>query len=110
MTRTTKRIMLAAACFAALLITSGEKTSAADCGYSVPQLNLFYNYYVGPGYNGVGTPAQLYLSPRPTPPLVGHTYVTYQPFMPHEYLYKHHRLYVRVHPDGSGTRTKVSWY
>ena len=67
--------------------------------------DLFYNYYVPPaGYAGVGV--QLYPSPRPTPPLVGHTYVTYQPLMPHEFLYPHHRVVLepptvwrRQHPD-----------
>ena len=39
--------------------------------------------------------AEMYLSPRPTPPLVGHTYITYQPLMPHEFLYRHHRSYYR---------------
>ena len=70
--------------------------------------DLFYNYYVPPGDAGdVG--AQMYLSPRPTPPLVGHTYVTYQPLMPHELLYKHRRTYTRMHPNGRTTRTRVSW-
>src|SRR5215469_9938667 len=50
--------------------------------------DLFYNYYVA------GTPpAQLYLSPRPTPPLVGHTYITYQALYPHEFMYHHSRSY-----------------
>jgi hypothetical protein len=70
---------------------------------------LFYNYYV-PGTCG-GTPAQLYLAPRPVPAYVGHTYFTYQPFMPHEQLYQHHRTYYRYYNGGRGlTRTYVSWY
>ena len=45
---------------------------------------LFYNYYVPPvGCTTCGSQgssgAELYISPRPTPPLVGHTYITYQP-------------------------------
>jgi hypothetical protein len=56
--------------------------------------DLFSNYYVGGSYCG-DVPAQLYLSPRPTPPLVGHTYITYQPLMPHEFLYPHSRHYYR---------------
>jgi hypothetical protein len=42
-----------------------------------PQPDLFYNFYVhGPcgGY-----PAQMYVSPKPVPANVGHTYITYQP-------------------------------
>lgn len=69
---------------------------------------LFYNFYVPPGSAGaVG--AQLYVAPRPTPPLVGHTYITYQPLMPHEFLYRHHRVYYRSNPGAGWTRTKVSW-
>lgn len=71
--------------------------------------DLFYNYFVPPNCGGVG--ANLYLSPGPVPPHVGHTYVTYQPFMPHEYLYSHHRTYHRYYDEGRGlTRTHVSWH
>ena len=74
------------------------------------QPDLFYNYYVPPaGGSTVGV--QLYPSPRPTPPLVGHTYVTYQPLMPHEFMYHHHRTYHRTYDDGRGlTRSSVHWY
>ena len=113
--------LLRAALCASLLMAAGTLLSASEargqecgpngnCGYSVAHLDLFYNYYVGPGACGGGIPAQLYLSPRPTPPWVGHTYVTYQPLMPHEFLYKHHRTYTRLHPDGSATRTRVRWH
>ncbi|MGA2031708.1 MAG: hypothetical protein ABSG68_05590 [Thermoguttaceae bacterium] len=69
---------------------------------------LYHNYYVGPqGPNGVG--AELYPCPRPTPQLVGHTYITYQPLAPHEFLYTHHQVYWTAHPDGSSTRTCVCW-
>jgi hypothetical protein len=70
--------------------------------------DLFYNYYVPPG-SSFGVGAAMYPSPRPTPPLVGHTYITYQPLMPQEFLYKHRRVYSRNHGDGSVTRTTVSW-
>ena len=71
--------------------------------------DLFYNYYVPPvGAGSVG--AELYPCPRPTPPLVGHTYVTYQPLMPHEFLYKHHRVYRTAHDDAPQTRTSVHWW
>ncbi len=83
------------------------------CGpYSRP--DLFYNYYVPPvacsTYPGaVG--AQLYVSPLPVPPHVGHTYITYQPLLPQEFLYQHHRTYWRSHgPHGSLTKTSVSWW
>jgi len=78
-----------------------------DRQYGSPE--LFYNYYV-PGTCG-GVPAQLYLAPRPVPAVVGHTYYTYQPFMPHELLYQHNRRYYRYYDNGRGmTRTRISWY
>ena len=66
------------------------------------------NYYASPGGEG-GVTAALYPSPRPVPPLVGHTYITYEPLAPHEFLYEHHRVYKRDFPDGSRTRTRVKW-
>ena len=72
------------------------------------QPELFYNYSV-PGTCG-GVPANMYLAPQPVPQLVGHTYYTYQPFMPHELLYQHHRTYYRYYNGGRGlTRTSISW-
>ncbi len=69
--------------------------------------DLFYNYYTSPGYGGLS--AELYPCPRPTPPLVGHTYITYQPLMPQEFLYKHSRTYVRKTPGEGWTRAIVTW-
>jgi hypothetical protein len=70
--------------------------------------DLFYNYYSPPvGYPSVG--AQLYVSPRPAPPVVGHTYITYPPLMPNEFLYKHHRVYKTYHSESGPTRTSVHW-
>ena len=72
------------------------------------QKDLFYNYYAQPGpYNGAA--AQMYVSPRPVPANVGHTYVTYQPFMPHEYLYKHERSYYTHNPGAGWRRTNVRY-
>lgn len=69
--------------------------------YQQPK-DLFYNYYAQPGpYNGAA--AEMYLAPRPVPPHVGHTWVTYQPFMPHEFLYHHNRSYY-THSNGAGWR------
>ncbi len=71
--------------------------------------DLFYNHYVPPvGEGSVG--AKLYPCPRPTPPMVGHTYITYQPLMPSEFLYKHHRVYWTKHTDAPRTRTSVFWW
>jgi len=116
----TRRLVWFAALVASLAMLSLVESSFAarpyygranmQCGYPVSQEDLFYNYYVGaPGCN-CGVPAQLYLCPQPTPPLVGHTYFTYQPLLPHEMLYRHDRTYFRIHADGSGVKTKVRWY
>lgn len=73
------------------------------------QPELFYNYYVPATCGGV--PAALYVAPRPVPAVVGQTYYTYQPFMPHELLYEHQRTYYRYYDNGRGlTRTHISWY
>lgn len=78
-----------------------------DRGY--PRPDLFYNFYAhGPcgGY-----PAQMYVAPKPVPANVGHTYITYQPLMPHEFMYKHHRTYHQYYDGGRGlTRAKVIWW
>jgi hypothetical protein len=70
--------------------------------------DLFYNEYVPPCPCG-GVGAQLYPCPRPAPPVVGYTYITYQPLMPQEFLYKHHRVYKTAHEDAPPTRTTVRW-
>ena len=72
------------------------------------QKDLFYNYYAQPGpYNGAA--AGMYVCPRPVPANVGHTWVTYQPFMPHEYLYKHERSYYTYNPGAGWRRTNVRY-
>lgn len=69
--------------------------------------DLFANYQVGP--NPSGTAAQMYVSPQPVPPFVGHTYTTYQPWMPHEYLYKHTRSHYAYTQGCGWTRAKVRY-
>ena len=92
---------------ACVLVLGTATLAQAEVRHSTPG-DLFYNYYVPPvGPYSVG--AQMYLCPRPTPPLVGHTYITYQPLMPHEFLYTHHRHYTTVHEDCSKTHTCVHW-
>jgi hypothetical protein len=85
---------------------AGQTQAFEQCHIPPP---LFHDGYVpSMGYGDVG--ARLYPCPRPTPPLVGHTYVTYQALMPQEFLYWHHRCYVTPHPDGRCTRTTVKWW
>jgi hypothetical protein len=79
----------------------------AEARHQTPP-DLFYNYYVPPDQTG-GAGAALYVSPRPVPATVGHTWVTYQPLMPHEFLYTHDRMYVRRNPGAGITVTKVCY-
>jgi len=84
--------------------------NTGNCQYRFyGQPDLFYNYYVPANCGGVG--AELYLSPKPVPPIAGHTYITYQPLMPHEFTYVHDRTYHRYYNGGAGlTRTHVHYY
>ena len=69
--------------------------------------DLFYNNYKHPAPSG-STPA-MYISPRPVPAHVGHTYTTYQPYMPHEYMYKHTRSHYAHAPGAGWSRSKVRY-
>jgi hypothetical protein len=72
------------------------------------QPDLFYNYFTQ-GYSNRAN-AQMYLSPLPIPPNVGHTYYTYQPFYPHHMLYAHKDRYHRYYDNGRGmNRTKATY-
>lgn len=105
-----RRILIAAIVAVALTMIAMQYGAGQACAAQPGRYTgeLMYNYYLPPDPNhGLG--AQLYVSPRPTPPLVQHTYITYQPLMPHEFLYQHHRVYHRCNPDGSVTRTVVGW-
>jgi hypothetical protein len=84
--------------------------SNGECLYRFyGQPDLFYNYYAWPSCTGLG--AELYVAPRPIPPHVGLTYITYQPLMPHEMLYAHHRTYHRYYNGGQGlNRTSVRYW
>lgn len=101
------RLLLRAALFALTVVCVARTVDAAH-----PQMysdDLFYNYYVGP--SSCGQSAQMYVSPVPTPPRVGHTYITYQPFYPHEYMWRHSRTYhSRNTFAGSRTTTTVRYW
>lgn len=95
--------------FAAALFAAGTALTdrqAAAQPPMIPQLT-------GGNYSVQGVPfgdsARLYPSPRPTPPLVGRTSITYQPLAPHEFLYEHHRVYRTSHGAAGTTRTSVRW-
>ncbi|MCE9632510.1 MAG: hypothetical protein K8S94_17635 [Planctomycetia bacterium] len=111
--RSTRIHLLAALLVALVADTATVFAIPIDGGVEGPTPDVFYNFYVPPVPAGAapGMGAQLYVSPRPVPPRVGHTWHTYPPFMPHEFLYKHRRRYIR--PAGvTGMRTDVKayWY
>src|SRR5438874_11741340 len=100
---------------AALLFTSTSTANAEQPGWDgkrhisyQQQKDLFYNYYAQPGpYNGAA--AEMYVCPRPVPAFVGQTWVTYQPWMPHEYTYRHERSYYTYNPGAGWRRTNVRY-
>ncbi len=76
-----------------------------DYGYP----DLFYNHFTQGHANA--TNAQMYVSPVPTPPSVGHTFITYQPFQPEEMMYWHTNRYHKYYDNGRGmNHTKVHYY
>ena len=87
-------------------MSAGE---AGCIGRSYGQPDLFYNFFTQGNCNQ--TNAQMYLSPVPIPPNVGHTFYTYQPFYPHEYLYWHKNRFHNYYDNGRGmNRTRALYY
>jgi hypothetical protein len=70
---------------------------------------LFDNYFTR-GYAN-GADAALYISPVGVPGWVGHTYNTYQPLYPHQFLYQHQDRYHSYYDNGMGlNRTHAKYY
>ncbi|MEQ1828107.1 MAG: hypothetical protein ABL921_19260 [Pirellula sp.] len=70
---------------------------------------LFDNYFTRGHANQAE--AGLYISPIGVPGWVGHTYNTYQPLYPHQYLYQHHDRYHSYYDQGMGlNRTSAKYY
>jgi hypothetical protein len=93
-------------------VSSGTVLGDAMAGciprtYGYP--DLFYNNYTQGNCNA--TNAQMYVAPVPTPPFVGHTFFTYQPFMPEEMLYWHTNRYHNYYDGGRGmNHTRIHYY
>lgn len=92
-------------------VVDGSMVGGAVAGiprtYGYP--DLFYNNYTQGNANL--TNAQMYVSPVPVPPFVGHTFITYQPFMPEEMLYWHTNRYHNYYDGGRGmNHTRVHYY
>ena len=103
MVRPMMRAMLAAVVLG--FLAGGFAGSTAEAAHP----DIFYNFYNGPTVYGAGAPAQLYVSPRPTPPLVGHTWITYPPLLPHEFMYHHKRKYYKHYRGGGFTTSCVRY-
>lgn len=93
----------------------GDLPAMRDCGCInktcryYGHSDLFYNFYTE-GCSNL-TNAQLYLSPLPVPPNVGRTFITYQPFYPHEYMYPHKNRWHNLYDEGRGlNRTKATYH
>jgi len=111
MSRAFRVTLAAAAVVSCLQLGAASGFEGFDPTCRVPeygQPDLFRNYWVDPTCGGDG--AHMYIAPIPVPYQVGHVYYTYQPFMPHELLYKHKRSYHRYYDEGRGlTRTHIRW-
>lgn len=66
-------------------------------GYPQHHGGIAQQYYSNSGVSP--EVARLYPAPHPVPAYVGQTYYTYQPLMPHEYLYAHRRVYLTPYGD-----------
>jgi len=85
----------------------GDFTGCQPRRYGNP--DLFYNFYTQGNCNQAN--AQMYLSPLPVPPHVGHTFYTYQPMYPHHMLYSHKDRFHRYYDYGRGmNRTRATYY
>lgn len=109
------RFMILLGCLSGgcLLSLPAAVANPINGGVEAPTPDVFSNYYYpaipAGAYPGVG--AQLYVSPRPVPARVGHTWITYPPFMPHEYLYQHRRRYIRCSgATGMRNDTRAYWW
>jgi hypothetical protein len=71
--------------------------------------DMFHNYYTQ-GYSNQAS-AEMFVAPRPVPAWVGHTYYTYQPFYPHQYMYWHKDTYHSYYDNSRGlNRTSAHYY
>lgn len=86
----------------AALVCSGVTAQATEP-------HLFADQYTQGSANQAT--ASMYVSPVPVPAWVGHTYYTYQPLYPHEYMHLHGHRYHSYYDGGRGlNRTSVHYY
>ncbi len=97
----------AAAALAAAIWLAAANVHAQNYGlpgWPSPEPN-YYAMPTGPD----GLTAAMYPSPRPTPPLIGQTYITYQPLGPQQFMYEHRNFYVTGHGGLNWTTTSVTY-
>jgi hypothetical protein len=93
---------------AGLLVAAGMLTMSSTAWAQQPVADAT-GYYVPPGTDA-GIASSMYPSPRWTPPVVGHTNITYPPLAPHEFLYVHKDYYRDRQPcEGGVTKTHVHY-
>ncbi|HEX4131111.1 MAG TPA: hypothetical protein VHZ24_13810 [Pirellulales bacterium] len=96
------------ACAAAFMFPSAAHAQQGPMVQA--QQDLFYNFYENGSWQG-GIPVKMYPAPLPVPAYTGETYITYQPMMPHEFLYPHCRTYRRTRLGIIPVNTThVMWY
>jgi hypothetical protein len=98
--------------FAGLLIGMASTAVQAQDGYR-PMYNsannVFNNYFTQGSANQATAAA--YISPVGVPGWVGHTYITYEPLYPHEFMHHHQHRYHSYYDGGAGlNRTSVHYY
>jgi hypothetical protein len=87
----------------------GGRLGGYGAGMAGPPAHpLFHNYYTQGAADQAN--ASLYLAPRSQiPGNVGHTYYTYQPLYPHQFLHTHTDRYGHAYPGGYNS-TKAHYY
>jgi hypothetical protein len=96
-----------AAIVAAIWLAAGTTAHAQNYGtpgWTSPEPN----YYATPA-GPEGLTAAMYPCPRPTPPLVGQTFITYPPLNPQQFMYLHWNGYVTRNAAGQWTTTSVTY-
>jgi len=99
-------------CFCGNNIGGSNQGCLSSDGY---QTDLFHNYYVAPDCGDQYT-AVMYYAPYPTPTVAGRVYYTYQPFLPHQLMYHHSRVYKRSYNGNQGLNRTIAshhstaWY
>ncbi len=91
-----------------------EEIQGAAPAYAVHPA-LAHGHYVPGGCGGV--PAAMYPAPRPIAVVPGSVYYTYEPYLPHELMYRHYSVYTnRYRTNDYGgllshpkNRTSVLW-